>query len=78
MGERKRRLLPICLCLLICIHPGYSQQAPYTLPQQDNTDNPAVYKSATVLKYTSRLILVDVIVTDHKGDPVRDLKAEDF
>ncbi|HEY6352016.1 MAG TPA: VWA domain-containing protein, partial [Candidatus Angelobacter sp.] len=46
--------------------------------QQDNTDNPAVYKSATVLKYTSRLILVDVIVTDHKGDPVRDLKAEDF
>ncbi|HEY6253241.1 MAG TPA: VWA domain-containing protein [Candidatus Angelobacter sp.] len=74
------RLLPISLFLLVCIYPGSAQQAPYTLPlpQQDNPENSAVYKSATVLKYTSRLILVDVIASDHKGDPVRDLKAEDF
>jgi VWFA-related protein len=31
-----------------------------------------------VLKATTRLIQVNVIVRDHKGDPVRDLKQEDF
>lgn len=33
---------------------------------------------ATVLKFTSRLVVVDVIATDHKGNPVTDLKREDF
>lgn len=79
-----RRLLPICLsslCLLACISVSYAQQAPYKLPppaQINSEDSQTVYKSATVLKYTTRLIIVDVIATDHKGDPVRDLKAEDF
>lgn len=80
MGKRER-LLPVCLSLLVWITAGYAQTAPYTLPppQPENSDSSqAVYKSATVLKYTSRLIIVDVVATDHKGDPVRDLKAQDF
>lgn len=74
------RLLQISLFLLVCFGSGIAQQAPYTLPppQPENSDNSAAYKSATVLKYTTRLIIVDVIASDHKGDPVRDLKAEDF
>jgi len=27
---------------------------------------------------TTRLVVVDVVATDEKGSPVRDLKAEDF
>lgn len=74
------RLLQISLFLLVCFGSEIAQQAPYTLPlpQPDNSDSSAAYKSATVLKYTTRLIIVDVIASDHKGDPVRDLKAEDF
>jgi VWFA-related protein len=32
----------------------------------------------TTLKVNSRAVLVDVIVTDHNGNPVRNLKQEDF
>lgn len=81
MAHEERRLSFICLFVIVvaCLCIGYAQQAPYKLPlPQENSESQTVYKSATVLKYTSRLILVDVIATDHKGDPVRDLKAEDF
>lgn len=33
---------------------------------------------STVLRVTTRLVLVDVVVTDHDGRPVTDLKPEDF
>ncbi|MFQ5776939.1 MAG: VWA domain-containing protein [Terriglobia bacterium] len=33
---------------------------------------------ATVLRVTTRLVLVDVVVTDKKGQPVTDLTREDF
>lgn len=39
---------------------------------------PSVYQSSTVLRATTRLVVVDVVATDSKGDPVPDLKAEDF
>lgn len=32
----------------------------------------------TVLKVTTRLVVVDVVVTDHSGTPATDLKKEDF
>ncbi len=35
-------------------------------------------ESATVLKVTTRLVVVDVVALDHKGAPVTDLRAEDF
>src|SRR5260221_10326313 len=39
---------------------------------------PSVYQSSTVLRATTRLVVVDVVATDSKGEPVPDLKAEDF
>ncbi|HEY2469182.1 MAG TPA: VWA domain-containing protein [Terracidiphilus sp.] len=47
-----------------------------TLMAQGN-DAPA-NSSETTLKVNSRAVLVDVIVTDHNGNPVRGLKQEDF
>ena len=43
---------------------------PADMPQPSNTD--------VVLKVTSRLVDVGVVVYDKKGHPVRDLKQEDF
>ena len=42
-----------------------------------NGQTPA-QENVPVLKITSRLVLVDVVALDHKGIPVKDLKAEDF
>jgi VWFA-related protein len=47
-----------------------------TLIAQDN-DAPA-NAPETTLKVNSRAVLVDVIVTDHNGNPVRGLKQDDF
>jgi VWFA-related protein len=38
----------------------------------------AVAQSEEVLRVTSRMVLVDAVVTDHSGNPVTGLKAEDF
>lgn len=35
-------------------------------------------QSQTVLRATTRLVILDVVATDEKGQPVADLKAEDF
>jgi len=35
-------------------------------------------QSQTVLRATTRLVILDVVATDEKGQPVPDLKAEDF
>src|SRR5215813_11573244 len=37
-----------------------------------------VNEPASVLKVTTRLVIVDVVATDHKGLPVKDLKQSDF
>src|SRR5713101_2232547 len=37
-----------------------------------------VYQSQSVLKATTRLVVVDVVAVDGKGAPVSDLKVEDF
>jgi VWFA-related protein len=37
-----------------------------------------VYESATVLKTITRLVVVDVVVTDNKGEPVADLTTDSF
>ena len=71
-------------CILVLVALAYAQQspvaplAPTLAPGNQALSTEPVYRSATVLKYTTRLILVDVIATDHKGEPLPDLKAEDF
>jgi VWFA-related protein len=37
-----------------------------------------VYESSTVLKAITRLVVVDVVATNKKGEPVTDLKSTDF
>src|SRR5512142_2943277 len=39
---------------------------------------PAASKAPFVLKTSTRLVLVDVVATNGKGEPVTDLRAEDF
>ena len=55
---------------------SYSQTEPdYTkVPQKQE---PA-YQSQTVLRSTTRLVVVDVVAIDDKGQPVTDLKQDDF
>ena len=51
-------------------------------PSQASSPSPAQpaspLENATVLKIKTRLVVVDVIAQDRKGNPVTDLKAEDF
>lgn len=43
--------------------------------QQKSQD---VYQSQTVLRANTRLVIVDLVATDAKGQPVKDLQADDF
>jgi VWFA-related protein len=51
--------------------PGTTQSSP---------DQPKekVYQSQTVLRATTRLVVIDAVVLDEKGQPITDLKADDF
>lgn len=46
------------------------------LPAQN--PHSGAYKSQEVLRTHTRLVVVDVVATDSKGQPIRDLKAQDF
>jgi VWFA-related protein len=51
-----------------------SQQTSTAKPSDDST----IYESATVLKATTRLVIVDVVATDGKGQAIKDLERPDF
>lgn len=68
------RLLVCAICLLP-VATGNAQTSPQPSGQQDATDT---YKSAAVLRTTTRLVVVDVVATDSKGHPVDDLGIDDF
>src|SRR5512140_2112024 len=51
--------------------PGLSSP---TAPQQASPN----YETATVLKVVTRLVVVDVVATNNKGEAITDLKSEDF
>src|SRR5215467_12755690 len=46
-------------------------------PSSPQAQSPAA-PSLPVLKATTRLVVVDVVATDGKGEPVADLTADDF
>lgn len=53
--------------------------APAASPQgQSGNSKTQVYESATVLKTTTRLVVVDVVATNKKGEAVADLERGDF
>jgi len=68
------RLLVSAICLLPAAS-GNAQTSPQPSGQEDAT---AAYKSAAVLRTTTRLVVVDVVATDSKGHPVGDLGIDDF
>lgn len=49
-----------------------------TPPSTQKKDDLVVYKSQSVLRATTRLVIVDAVVLDQKGQPILDLKADDF
>jgi VWFA-related protein len=83
MTKQKRAIVIIAVVSLA--GSSFAQpQAPVTPAPQQATPASAVaparpvYEPATVLKVKTRLVVVDVVATDKKGNPVVDLKAEDF
>jgi len=79
---RLHRLILIALVLTITV-PAYladvAQAAPSAEPQVDEpVPQTAPQSSIPTLHVTTREIVVDVMVTDGKGNPVRGLKRSDF
>lgn len=73
-----RTLVP--LLTLLITSATYSQSGG-TADQQSSTpqqQEAAVSPSNNVLRATTRLVVVDVVTVDSKGEPVPDLKADDF
>ena len=68
------RLLVLAICLLPA-GGGNAQTSSQPSGQEDAT---SAYKSAAVLRSTTRLVVVDVVATDSKGHPVGDLGIDDF
>ena len=58
--------LPVMVVFLFCL------QAQELLAQDQAKPSQPTFRS------TTRLVVVDVVATDEKGSPVKDLKAEDF
>src|SRR5437868_4439303 len=68
--------------------PTMTQQTSPAAPSSSSTEPVAAQKTAQtqvspspttpILRVTTRLVLVDVVVTDNSGRPVTDLKQNDF
>lgn len=67
-------MLKICFTLLIISMSAFITFAQTPQP----TATPPIEDDGDVVKISTNLIQVDVTVTDKKGNPVRDLKADDF
>jgi VWFA-related protein len=84
MGNTSRGLIFVIVLLIICAAVAVPQQTapaaetPTSQQAQPQPQTTTPGSTAAVLKVKTRLVVVDVIVVDHKGVPVTDLKAEDF
>jgi len=58
--------------------PSQTQPSQNQPSQTHAAQTQPVYESATVMRATTRMVLVDVIATDRNGNPVTDLKPGDF
>src|SRR4029077_2153846 len=61
--------------LVLLISGTGRSQTSQSSPAQKNEP---VYQSSTVLRATTRLVVLDVVAVDEKGQPVSDLTADDF
>ena len=62
------------MCPNAAAQPGIIQ----TFPTQETTPQSPPLSTAPTLRVTSRETIVDVTVTDDKGNPVHGLKQKDF
>ena len=70
--------LSLTICLSAQTQPA-QDQAPQPQPSQNQTAQAQpVHESATVMRATTRMVVVDVVATDRSGNPITDLKPEDF
>src|SRR5580704_16589825 len=76
MRSRRLALLIVTICVASCwalLRLGSDRNVAHAWQStQDDTGNPAVFHAET------RLVLVDTVVTDKKGNYVRDLAQKDF
>lgn len=86
MPSHPRRFCSVVNLLLLSLMSYLSAQGQPAQDQTSQTQSPQtqaaqpqpVYESATVMRATTRMVLVDVIATDRNGNPVTDLKPADF
>src|SRR5271165_4857236 len=85
------RVLVFAAVLLLCLVAGGNSAAQSSSPPQASTPaasapaasspappGPALQTSTAVIHSETRLVLVDTVVTDKKGNYVRDLTQKDF
>jgi VWFA-related protein len=79
VNSRARRLIAVCALLLPDATLGAQSSSPpaATVPPSSET-SAAPANSVPVFHAETRLVVVDVVVTDKHGQPVTDLKKEDF
>src|SRR5260370_41167351 len=63
---------------MICVTPFLSWAQGQPRPPPPPTASPADQQPAVVIRKESKLVLVDAVVTDKKGNYVRDLTQNDF
>lgn len=68
---------PLAAAVLILILPGL-HLTPLQAAAQQTAEPAAGDAPTTVLRMKTTIVLLDVVVTDTKGNPVTDLKREDF
>lgn len=73
-GLSRRNLLIFITGITVCC---FGQQNSATQPAQTAQQQPA-YESSSVLKIKTRLVVVDVVARDGKGNPITDLTQDDF
>ncbi len=71
---RKHSLILFLLTFCLAAQSQSDNKPAQPAPQ---TPAPHAYESATVLKTVTRMVVVDVVATDRKGQPVTDLQQSD-
>ncbi|HZD94519.1 MAG TPA: VWA domain-containing protein, partial [Candidatus Sulfotelmatobacter sp.] len=77
MQALRNRFLHCVLFLAVLSAGSYAQTEAAASQSADKKQEPA-YRSQTVLRTTTRLVVLDVVALDDKGQPLSDLTVDDF